>query len=423
MSFHSTAIAVAIAMLIHVPQNLRADDELLKLAVAEARKIELRPNYPLDEIKRSVLMVHAASLQIKRDRKTATKWLDEAEKLLSNYDSTGKALVPIVFPVFRQAITTGTSEGDFSQIPGIVTERDGRYAFQFVVERLALVNPDLTLQMIDKGCQDEMRESLRLGVIYKLSTADPERALRLFVELPPVQKPQWNFRRASVATLIVTTARALGIQQVPKPVKMLITEFAPIAFDVAKKRGLRGEFSLFGMSGFGVAWLHIDREAATPHLKWLISAVKTATIPPDASWEDRWKLQVQVTRDRVRVAGLHQVLGDRAASDAAFAEAVAGSLQLVKMVATQPERKDKGRYSFTFGDIATGLPRLSLPVSERIVSECKKVTEFDCGDAFLLELISCTIDRDRARVLADSVSSPETKSRAYLLIATRPAVQ
>jgi hypothetical protein len=412
------SFAIVVAILIHASDHVRANEEFPKLAVAEARKSELRPNNSLDLIKRSMLMVRAASLEIEHDRDAAVKWLDEAEKLLAVYDFTGKELVPIVFPMFRQAITTGTSEEDFSQLARIVSGKDGLVAFQFIVERLGQVNPDLTLQMIEKACPEESRENFRLAVISGTTKIDPERALRLLAELPPVQRMQMQFRRAGIAAHAVAAARAAGVQQVAKPVEMLVTCFAPLVFAEAGKRGLRGEFSLQTVSIFGVAWFHLDPEAATPHLNWLTTSVKPARISADAVWKDRWTLQFQTTRDQVTLAGLHQVLGDRSAADAAFAEAVAGSALLVKLTETQPERQN-GRYSFTFGKIATWLPRLSVPMSERIVAECQHRTDVDSGDDFILELISCTADRDRAVELTGFVSSPDMKARAYLLIAAR----
>ncbi|MBC8290466.1 MAG: hypothetical protein H8E37_09130, partial [Planctomycetes bacterium] len=160
------SFAIVVAILIHASDHVRANDELPKLAVAEARKSELRPKNSLDLVKRSMLMVRAASLEIEHDRDTAVKWLDEAEKLLAGYDFTGKELVPIVFPMFRQAITTGTSEEDFSQLARIVSGKDGLVAFQFIVERLRPVNPNLTLKMNETDCPEESREHFRLAVIH-----------------------------------------------------------------------------------------------------------------------------------------------------------------------------------------------------------------------------------------------------------------
>ena len=417
------SFAIVVAMLIHASDRVRADDELLKLAVAEAGKSALRPNNTFDLVKRSILMTRAASLQVERDRDTAVKWLDEAEKMLSAYDSKGKELVPIVFPMVRQAITTGTSPEDFSQLATIVSSKDGLVAFQFIVERLGQVDPGLTMQMIEKACPEQSRENLRLAVVLGATTVDPELALRLLVDLPPVQRMQMQFRRAAMAARAVAAARAIGIQDVAKPAEMLVTRFAPLVFAEAGKRGLRGEFSLQTVGLFGVAWFHLDPEAATPHLKWLTTSVEPSSISADASWDERWTLQYQTTRNHVTLAGLHLVLGDRSAADAAFAEAVAGSLRLVKLVETQPEREDNGRYSFTFGGTAIGFPRLSVLISERIVSECQKRNEIACGDDFLLELIACTADRDRALELTGFVSDPETKARAYLLIAAKSVDQ
>lgn len=419
MRCHPIALALLIVLALLPGQSLRADQDFLKLAVLEAEKIEIRPNHPQDIILKSALQIKAASLEAKRNQDTAIQLLEEAEKLLGDYKGGAKELAPILFPLFKRAIISGSVEGDFSQLASALSSREGSYAFQQVVAKIGHANVDLTLQMIEKACPEELREGLRLIVIKEMVAEDPGRALDLFAQLPATQSQQQNFQRTYGAVLVVSAARSLNHQAIPKPVEKLVTQFAPTFFAEAKKQKYRRDFSLQGCSLFGVAWLHLDSKAATPHLRQLVKAFVIPTVAEDAAWKDRWSVGLNAVRGLFTLAALHQVLGDQAASDKAFTEAVTRSREIIKLLELQP-KDTTHRYSFTFDELAINIPKISIPVSERVVRACEEHAELDCGEKFLLELISCTADPERVRELTAKISSPEMKARAYLLIAARP---
>ena len=93
----------------------------------------------------------------------------------------------------------------------------------------------------------------------------------------------------------------------------------------------------------------------------------------------------------------------------------------MKLVESQPAQENGGRYSFTLGGIATGLPRLRLAISKCVAGECENRPDIDYGDPFLPELIACADKRGLAMQLAGRVRNPENKAQAYFLIGARGA--
>ena len=290
-------------------------EDFIDTGLVAARRIEVKderfPNRGLDK---GYLLIEAAALAGDRPAAVTDGWLREARELIEVYKGPGQPLVPIVLPLYEQAVRRQPLK--LRQLQQLLKdEREGPFWLNYLLNTTGPIAPDLTLKLLQQLPDDPNREQTIGQHVAQLVMANPAAAWQMAERWPEPTEKTLQLRRGIWLGHTIRIAHDRGLTKFPPAVTERTAAFAQLYFDEAAKQGLgKGpDFQLGMATQIAVQWFLIDPVQGRAALEQVKAAYRPASPPKTGPWAERWRASVTALDERLRQAAILEWLGDSSA--------------------------------------------------------------------------------------------------------------